>query len=495
MIRQFKLTRYLEKYLPQHSQAYLLLGFYIFTTTYASLYLLPQEIVIQHPALYKTIYYSVTLITTLLFTFPIWPLDMKNKRLLAWIWPSSIFYTLFFVGGMLTILSSFQLPQLMLLMLNLVMAILFLNSAMALTMFIVGLGAAIYLLHWALILGDLPGMNIGLQFRFIYVLLLFSSSLIALFIHKQSYQDVQERNLLLKTTQKETNKALLKALKHREKLGKIMRDESMSMFTSVQEISERLEKETHHLQDVQATTAAQETIQQAKVKIKAAATYFGQIIYQLNAYMRLRVSTVSLQELIKESLKGLQYKQDPLPSSQTIIQLDTQQSHIQCDAKAIQQIVVDGLDYAQQHASGQQPVLLGITDTALGYPITAIPGYTKKVAALCITITTKRTLPTPLALYVGTVSNPGLNLLKASKALPIIQNERIVEEHYGAVEFSESKHDCTQIYVIPLRLREVRPETMDAPDMNVNAPTVSHDLPVYPQEEEILTNTSHVSRN
>ena len=485
-IRQFRFTRYLEKYLPQHNQAYPLLGFYIFTTTYASLYLLPQEIVIQHPVLYKTIYYSVTLITTLLFTFPIWPQGMKNKRLLTWIWPSSIFYTLFFVGSLLTILSSFQLPQLMLLMLNLVMAILFLNSAMALTMFMVGLGAAIYLLHWALILGDLPGINVGLQFRFIYVLLLFSSSLIALFIHKQSYQDVQERNLLLRTTQKETNKALLNALKHRAQLGQVMRDESMSMFTSVQEISEKLEKETHHLRDVQATTAAQETIQQAKVKIKAAATYFGQIIYQLSAYMRLHVSTISLKKLIKESLKDLKYKLDPSSSSQIIVQYDTQQSQIQCDAKAIQQIVVDGLDYAQQHARDQQPILLGITDTTLGYPITAVPGYTKKVAALCITITTERTLPTPLELYMGEVSNFGLSLLKAHKALPIIQNERIVEEHYGAVEFVENKHDCTQIYVIPLRLREVRPETMDAPDMDANAPKVSHDLPVYPQEEEIL---------
>ena len=97
-IRKFKLTRYLGQYLPQHNQAYLLLGFYIFTTTYAALYLLPQEIVIRYPALYKVLYYSVTLVTTLLFSFPIWPQGVKNKHLLAWIWYSSIFYVVFCRG-------------------------------------------------------------------------------------------------------------------------------------------------------------------------------------------------------------------------------------------------------------------------------------------------------------------------------------------------------------------------------------------------------------
>ena len=485
-IRKFKPTHYLRKYLPQYNQAYLLLGFYIFTTTYAALYLLPREISIQYPALYKALYYSVTLVTTLLFSFPIWPQGVKNKHLLVWIWYSSIFYTLFFVGGMLVVLSNFQLPQLMLLMLNLVMAILFIDSAVAFIMFIVGLGTAIYLLHWELILGDLPGINVSLQFRFIYVLLLFSSSLIALFKHKKSYQDAQERNFLLKTTQKETDKALLRALKNREKLSEIMRDESMFMFTGVQEISEKLEKEIQHLTDVQVTKSARETIQQAKAKIKAAATYFSQIIYQLNTYMRLHVSTVSLQNLFEQALKDLKCKQDLSSHSKIIVQYNTQQSHIQCDARAIQQLVIDGLDYAQKYAQDQQPILLVVADTTLGYPITAIPGYTKKIAALCIAMTTKKTLPTPLSLYVGAVSNPGLNLLKANKALPIIQNERIVEEHYGAVEFSENKYECTQIYVVPLHLREVRPETMDAPDMDINTPMAFHNTIVHPQEAEIL---------
>ena len=374
----------------------------------------------------------------------------------------------------------------MLLMLNLVMAILFIDSAMAFMMFIVGLGVAIYLLHWTLILGDLPGINVSLHFRFIYALLLFSSSLIALFKHKQSYQDIRERNFLLKTTQKETHLALSQALQHREKVSQAMRNESMSMFNDVQEISNQLDQEAQGLKDVQVITTAQELIRQANEKIKAASTYFSQIIYQSKDYLRLQVSTVSLQDLIDKALKDLKCRQDPSLRSQIIVQNNIQQSHIQCDAKAIQQLLVDGLDYAQQYAQDQQPILLGIADTALGYPITVVPGYTKKVAALCITITTQGTLPIPQELYMGTVSNPGWNLLKANIALPNIQNARILEEHYGAVEFLENKYECTQIYVVPLHLREVRPETMDAPGMDINTPIAFYDTTVHPQETEIL---------
>ena len=485
-LKIFDLPTYLSHALPVTTHFYSFFGFYIFTATYTSFFLLPKVITLQFPLLYGSMQYSVLILSTTFLAFPIWPEKLKKKHFMTWIWPLSIFYTCFVVGSILVVLSGFSIPHMLILMLNLVMAALLLHWPIAVIMAFIGLFTALFVFKSHLnLIYPLDALN-TLQFKIAYILLLCSSFLLALFKHKQSYQDIQERNLLLRTTQKETSNALLQALKHREQLGQVMRDESMSMFTSVQEISEKLEKETHRLRDVQATTAAQETIQQAKVKIKAAATYFGQIIYQLSAYMRLHVSTISLKKLIKASLKDLKYKLDPSSSSQIIVQHNTQQSHIECDAKAIQKIVVDGLDYAQQHTRDQQPILLGITDTALGYPITAVPGYTKKVAALCITITTARTLPIPLTLYVGALSTPGLSLLKASQALPIIQNERIVEEHYGAVEFVENKHDCTQIYVIPLHLREVRPETMDAPDMDVNAPTVSHDLPVYPQEEEIL---------
>jgi Na+/proline symporter len=486
-IRQFRLMLYLEKCLPKQDQAYILLAFYIFTTTYASLYLLPKEVSIQYPSLYKGLYYSVTLVTTLFLAFPIWPKGLRAKRLLTWMWPVSIFYTLPLIGNMLVILSGFELPQLMLLMLNLLMTILFLDGPVAIIMFMTGVGAAVcFLKQYTTISLDFPSSIGTLQFRILYGLLLFSSSLIALFKHQQAYRGLEGRNVLLKDTQKATSQALLLALQHREQLAREMRQESTHLFNSIHEISDKLEQETKQLQDEQAITTARETLRKANTKLKAAAVYFDQIIYQVKDYIRLYVSTIPLQKLLQAALKDLKRKQDPPCNTQIIVQQYTQQQEVQCDVGAMQQLLVDGIAYAQQHAQDKQPILLSIADTTLGYPITAVKGYTKKVEALCITITTQNTPPLPRDLYMGAVSNTGLSLPRSTTILPLIRNQRIVDEHYGATELIEDTINFTQLYVIPLRLREVRPATMDAPEISIDTTIAPSNTSVYEQEEKIL---------
>ncbi|MCU0318258.1 MAG: HD domain-containing protein [Amoebophilaceae bacterium] len=485
-IRRFRLTLYLEKRLPKQDQAYLLLAFYIFTTTYTSLYSLPKEVSLQYPSLYKGLYYSVTLVTTLFLAFPIWPQRLRAKRLLMWVWPSSIFYTLFFVGFMLTILSGFALPQLMLLMLNLVMTILFLSGPMAIVMFIAGSFLSILLFKQYTGLVSLPGSLSTLQFRFGYVLLLFSTSLIALFKHQQAYMGLEERNTLLQATQEETSQSLLQALQHREQLALEMREESTQLFHHVCEISEKLEQETKQLQDVQAIITARETLRKASTKLKSAATYFDQLIYKVKDHIRLRVSTVLLQELLQGAIKDLKRKKDPLYNTKIVVKQYTQQKELQCDVETVQQLLVDGMSYAQQYAQDTQPIFLSISDTTLGYPITTIQGYIKKVEALHITITSHHTRSIPLDLYMGEVTNTGLNVSKLNTILPLARNQRIVEEHYGATEFVEDTQGDTQIYIIPLRLREVRPATMDLPAMDISTSIASLRTRGHRQELEML---------
>jgi (p)ppGpp synthase/HD superfamily hydrolase len=87
---------------------------------------------------------------------------------------------------------------------------------------------------------------------------------------------------------------------------------------------------------------------------------------------------------------------------------------------------------------------------------------------------------------MGVVINTGLNLSKLTTKLPLIRNQRIVEEHYGTTEFAEDAQGCTQIYIIPLRLREVRPPTMDLPKIDVDASVASSNTNVYRQESDLL---------
>ena len=162
--KRFKLYAYLERILPRQEYAYLLLGFYIFTTTYALFYLLPQEVALQYPGIYRGIQYSVTLITTSFLAFPIWPKPLQSNRCFAWIWPITIFYTLFVVGGLLVIMSGFALPQMLLLALNFVMALLLLHWPLVLGTAISGVLVAILFFKQCTGLESLPGDLGSIQF-------------------------------------------------------------------------------------------------------------------------------------------------------------------------------------------------------------------------------------------------------------------------------------------------------------------------------------------
>ena len=180
------------------------------------------------------------------------------------------------------------------------------------------------------------------------------------------------------------------------------------------------------------------------------------------------------------------YKQDPQNKIQVTVQLHTQQEDVQCDPEALQRLLADGIAYAQQRAENDQPILLNVADTTLGYPITSVKDYIKKVRALCITITTQNKIPVLRDLYMGAVSNTGMSLPRSISVLPFIHNQRIVDEHYGTTEFVEGMHSFTQLYIIPLRLRDIRPATMDAPEIDGDAPISSSESLVYTQEEDLV---------
>jgi (p)ppGpp synthase/HD superfamily hydrolase len=80
------------------------------------------------------------------------------------------------------------------------------------------------------------------------------------------------------------------------------------------------------------------------------------------------------------------------------------------------------------------------------------------------------------------VDRAAIRLPKDSTELPITHNQQIVDAHYGTSEFIESEHSMTQIYVIPVRVREVCPQTMDL----LSTTAVLSETPIYPEEEALV---------
>src|SRR3569832_1618590 len=202
--RKFTLRTYLERTLPTEDYFYSLFGLYVFTATYASFYLLPREIVDQFTTLYRVMQYSVMLLFTTFLAFPFWPSMMKEKRFLSWFWPFCAFYALFLVGGALVVLSGFAESQILIFMLNFVMAVLLLHWPIAIAMAVSGVALVILGFgQYATLLSTLSNLELW-QFRIYYGLLLFSSFLIALFKHKQAHDLLAQRNRILSSERKVT---------------------------------------------------------------------------------------------------------------------------------------------------------------------------------------------------------------------------------------------------------------------------------------------------
>ena len=190
-IRTFKLYPYLQRLLPQYEGVYTLVSFYAMAASYVGFYTIDPDNVITYKNLYETLYPTVLLANTLLLILPGWPSFLKNKRFLSFFWPISIAAIFFFAGMLLVILSHFHPMQVMVMMSNFLLVALFLPWSLALILACSGSGLAIWFFQQYT--GEvLPWGALGLlQFRTIYVLLVFAS-LISIFF---AYQKVLYQNV------------------------------------------------------------------------------------------------------------------------------------------------------------------------------------------------------------------------------------------------------------------------------------------------------------
>ncbi len=482
----FKLYNYLTRALPTEDYFYSLFGFYVFTATYASFYLLPHEIVTQFPGLYKTMQYSVMLLFTTFLAFPIWPGIMKDKRFLAWFWPLCAFYALFLVGGALVLLSGFTTSQILIFMLNFIMAVLLLHWPIAVVTAISGIVLVVLFFSLRTDLTSTLGDLGTLQFKLAYGLLLLSSFLIALFKHKQTLDLLSRHNKELSSERKVTQQELVKALAHGARFFSELTAAGTDVLEAVNKKVETFSQQALAVTTPKQLTAVSHALEEVNLTLKDAMVYLQNVIYRVQGHLRLEVKTVGIEDLLARAMNVFK-AQNTQKQLQPRINNTTNIQALQCDPKRIQQLLVNAWLYAQQEHGPEKPVFLSIQETTLGYPIPSLKDYIKETPALCITVGNVRTLPQPKKLYMGAVGNTPLKVPHSMEALPLLDNQQIVDAHYGAIEFTKiNEKTLTQVYVIPVHLREIRPSMMDLPQMEAGNREEKASRVVLPEEVALL---------
>ena len=190
------------------------------------------------------------------------------------------------------------------------------------------------------------------------------------------------------------------------------------------------------------------------------------LVHRSTDFLRLEgVATLLLDNFLRALQQDLQER-----GYKPQIAVRSLQKALQCDAEKIKKVILNSFALLRSVAGEDAPLLLGIEDTKLGYPVESVsPDHIKKVAALRFTITSAATLPTLEKLYYSQVNEEKYTIPTDTSDLPLLANARIVKAHYGYSSTMSKDKDLTLIYVIPVDVRDVRSKDMDTPQMQLGA--------------------------
>jgi Na+/proline symporter len=490
-LRTLRIYKYLKKNIPVSEAVYSLFGVYVIGATYTSFFTVPESVVVNHEVLYNFLAHSTLIATAIFITYPAWPLTFRAKWFIAFAWPIGVTYLLFVVGAILVMMSGFHQVQVMIFMLNLIIAALLLPWPLVTVTSIMSIILARIIFHTHGGEITVEGPVASLQFKIFYSVLLFSGSLIAIVRFRQSKKSLEERHEHLIAYNQETSTQLLKALSYEERFIKALGIEGVRELEKTAELSKEVRAYIENVDLQLLPIPLRDTLTTLKNRINTTAQYLGDISHRATTYLHLDVTNIPLKNLVHEVSKLIEVTELPV-IPQIIVRIETslEEEPIECDVNKIKKLLFNAIIYAQTHLATDKPViLLGIEATNLGYAINSIEGYTKKVPAVRFTVTTTKQLPPHEPLYLTSMEQPPLQIPLDQQSLVLFSNQRVLQAHYGYMAVEIDSKVATQVYVIPQQIRDVRPKEMDIPELEPDA-FIKESDETYPgakeQEQSLL---------
>ena len=309
------------------------------------------------------------------------------------------------------------------------------------------------------------------------------SAFIGLIFLRSKWNNIERRQRMLKAENAATKAILLQVVEERDKALKTLQNTGIQSLLQV----------AKDLQGLPVTGEVAHKLHDIEANLIPKAFQLQNIDTNAQKYLRLQVDTVTIDQLLAKVRKKLKENGITHPIR---CQQATKRKELVCDPERLATLISRSIAALQKQLEGlhdeeKDPILLGIEDTKLYYPLPDVEeGYIKKVKAWRILITAAEFLP-PLALRY----EPDLTTVPVTEPATTIQeleqldNERIVKAHYGHAEAAPN----TLCYVIPRKVRKVRPKDMDKTYMEFGAAPVrandlykSDTIDAQAQEKEFL---------
>ncbi len=472
---------YFKKNLPSREIFYSLFGIYMLGATYGSFFIIPEDIKLQYNALYDHIYHIVIITSAVFITYPAWPNTFKRKKFIAFAWPTALLYVLFIIGSILLMMSGFHEVQMFIFLLNIVLVALLLEWPLWIGMLIVGwfLAKSIFLLYT----GDIPQFSIPIkdQFRFLYGLPLFSIFIIALIRFKQAKKGVESENLALMLKNQHMSKNLLESYQGSYKFLKKFQESGANKLYEIALLNKNI---LSQLKETKIDNKIIADVERLEQKITPLAYHLDQLDNRAIRYLKLDISSIAIDDLIKKIEKKL--KMHHL-EKHIHWQIMTTQKNIVCDVKKIIELFINVITFIKNSSDEASLLLIGLKDTQINYPLDTVhKKYQKKAAAVGFIFTNQQKLPELKSAYKP--NQQQLIEIVQTDNLPLMNNSRIVQAHYG-YEYLEVKQDnlLTQLYILPYDITALRPKELDFVDpIKVNQNVLKNYPGLQMQEETFL---------
>ena len=431
-IQQFNLFQSLKDALPKCSLYYLLFSFYVLVTSYCLFFTLSIHIAwtdyLEKGVLFSGLFVATSLVTCVM-------VQGRSKFILAFLWPISNFYFLFFVGALMVLVSSFDQLHIIILIVNIALSLFVYHWLPVLIMTLIGCGGAIAIFNYF----SMPGTHIlieHIQFRFIYVVLLLFIFIGGLIKHKQLLTIFLQKMESFKLSQREYN------------LRKLYKEQQVDMFynegNTVLEIIKR-----RMLSQVSDTNEALK--QHIMTQVNDLKIYFNNVFSYMKHNLDLITNIVNIKDLLDDCIIALKIQNDQdLP----YIKMNTQHTMLQCDTEKIKQLLINGIKYCKTNHGKSKDVIIHVRDAQLSYRFDPLQGHRKKIDALAFTIISENKMPQQDIVYKVDTVVP-IKVLQKKEHPLLIKNKYIVDFHYGKTEIINTLGHITQVYVIPINVQQV----------------------------------------
>ena len=331
------------------------LGLFCIISIYVTMHTIPKETQILYHNLLNLIITSVLFSSTILISYPIWPVPLKRSNTIAILWNLMLFYVLICAAFLLVIISKFLIV-----------------SGIFLTTFIANSYQFI---------GTEPSRFISLEFQVVYLLLFLSSILLVFFKPKQEQYDlIEEKSDYLAHRIDNQAIELKKSLELKQEFLRNLEHESRTPITGISSMGQVLWDNYDKLSEQQRRQGVKD-IAKSSERLNSLISNILDLSKLSGLNYQLKIEDINFSELVYERVKTCKklYTEDKYKDFQELIFDITDNIIVSCDkdyiTTAIDNIVINAMQYCTNgkiiiklYKNEQEEVVFKVQDEGIGIP-------------------------------------------------------------------------------------------------------------------------------